>query len=344
MKKARAAVCAMILAGSAGIAWAAGFAPEPVRTARIDYFLIGRSQTRFGEFEFAGGLTLNSTNRAFGGLSGIDFKPDGKSFVAISDTGYWFRGTLLREEGRLVGIRDAEWAPMLNSKGNPLGAKRNADAEGLRLTTIDGREAAYVSFEQTNELRLYRANPDLSLAKPEPVKLPRSATGLVKNRGLETVALAPADGPLAGSPVLVSERSLDRKGNHRSWIVRGPLAGAFSVVRSDDFDVTDGAFLPNGDLLLLERRVIMPFGVGMRLRRIAGDSIRPGALVDGPVVMQADMLNQIDNMEGLAVTTDEEGRARITLVSDDNVSILQRTLILEFIWQGPGTSPGTAVN
>ncbi|MBN9058904.1 MAG: esterase-like activity of phytase family protein, partial [Rhizobiales bacterium] len=315
-----------------------------IRTARIDYFLIGRSQTRFGEFEFAGGLTLNSTNRAFGGLSGIDFRPDGKSFVAISDNGYWFRGTLEREEGRLVGIRDAEWAPMLNGKGNPLGAKRNADAEGLRLTTIDGREAAYVSFEQTNELRLYRANPDLSLARPEPVKLPRSATGLVKNRGLETVALAPAEGPLAGSPVLVSERSLDRKGNHRSWIVRGPLAGAFSVVRSDDFDVTDGAFLPNGDLLLLERRVIMPFGVGMRLRRIAGDSIRPGALVDGPVVMQADMLNQIDNMEGLAVTTDEQGRARITLVSDDNLSILQRTLILEFIWQGPGGSAGTAVN
>ncbi|WP_336802316.1 esterase-like activity of phytase family protein [Kaistia sp. MMO-174] len=344
MKKALAAVCAMILAGSAGIALAAGFVPEPVRTARIDYFLIGRSQTRFGEFEFAGGLTLNSTNRAFGGLSGIDFRPDGKSFVAISDNGYWFRGTLEREEGRLVGIRDAEWAPMLNGKGNPLGAKRNADAEGLRLTTIDGREAAYVSFEQTNELRLYRANPDLSLARPEPVKLPRSATGLVKNRGLETVALAPAEGPLAGSPVLVSERSLDRKGNHRSWIVRGPLAGAFSVVRSDDFDVTDGAFLPNGDLLLLERRVIMPFGVGMRLRRIAGDSIRPGALVDGPVVMQADMLNQIDNMESLAVTTDEQGRARITLVSDDNLSILQRTLILEFIWQGPGGSAGTAVN
>jgi len=344
MKKALAAVCAMILAGSAGIALAAGFVPEPVRTARIDYFLIGRSQTRFGEFEFAGGLTLNSTNRMFGGLSGIDFRPDGKSFVAISDNGYWFRGTLLREEGRLVGIRDAEWAPMLNSKGNPLGAKRNADAEGLRLTTIDGREAAYVSFEQTNELRLYRADPDLALARPEPVKLSRSATGLVKNRGLETVALAPAAGPLAGSPVLVSERSLDKKGNHRSWIVRGPLAGAFSVVRSDDFDVTDGAFLPNGDLLLLERRVIMPFGVGMRLRRIAGDSIRPGALVDGPVVMQADMLNQIDNMEGLAVTTDEEGRARITLVSDDNVSILQRTLILEFIWQGPGSSTGTAVN
>jgi hypothetical protein len=49
-------------------------------------------------------------------------------------------------------------------------------------------------------------------------------------------------------------------------------------------------------------------------------------------------------MEGLAVTTDGDGRARVTLVSDDNLSVLQRTLILEFIWQGPGTASGTAVN
>ena len=338
MNKLRAAVCAMLLAGSASIALAAGFAPEPTRATRIDNFLIGRSQKQFGEFEFAGGLTLTSSNRAFGGLSGIDFEPDGNRVVAISDNGFWFRGTVIREGGKLVGIRDAEWAPMLNSKGKPLGAKRNADAEGLRLTTIDGRLAAYVSFEQTNDLRLYRAAPDLALAVPQPVKLPRSAIGLAKNRGLETVALAPANSPLAGSPILVAERSLDRKGNHRSWIVRGPLAGSFTVARRDEYDVTDGAFLPNGDLLLLERRVIMPFGVGMRLRRIPGDTIRPGALVDGPIVMEADMLNQIDNMEGLAVTTDENGQARITLVSDDNLSVLQRTLMLEFIWQGPGSN------
>ncbi|BCP55131.1 hypothetical protein K32_37480 [Kaistia sp. 32K] len=348
MKGVRAAFAALLLAGSTALApsltFAAGFEPETIRTSRIDQFLIGRSQTQFGEFEFAGGLILTSPNRQFGGLSGIDFGPDGKSFVAISDTGYWFRGTAEREAGRLVGLSDTRWAPMLNAKGQPLGLKHDADAEGLRLTTIDGREAAYVSFEQANELRLYRADPDLALARPEVIKFNRAGRKLVGNRGLETVALAPANGPLKGSPVLVAERSLDKARNHRAWIVRGPLAGAFSVVRSGDYDVTDGAFLPNGDLLILERRLVVPYGVGMRLRRLPGDAIRPGAVVDGPVVMEADMLAQIDNMEGLAVSTDPDGRTRITLVSDDNVSILQRTLMLEFLWQGPGTASGTAVN
>lgn len=350
MRGARAAFAALLLAASASLATAAGFEPETLRTSRIEQFLIGRGQQTFGEFEFAGGLVLTSPNRKFGGLSGIDFRVDGKSFLAISDTGYWFSGTAERENGRLVGISDAHWAPMLNAKGQPLGNKNRSDAEGLRLTILHGRPAAYVSFEQANELRLYRARSDrfsdLAMARPETIKFPRAGRKLVGNRGLETVALAPAGGPLKGAPVLVAERSLDPAGNHRAWIVRGPLAGAFSVVRSGDYDVTDGAFLPNGDLLILERRVIVPYGVGMRLRRLAGDAIRPGAVVDGPVVLEADMLSQIDNMEGLAVSTDPDGRTRVTLVSDDNLSVLQRTLMLEFVWQGPANDAGdgTAVN
>jgi hypothetical protein len=348
MKGARAAFAVLLLAVSANLAFAAGFAPETIRASRIEQFLIGRAQQSFGEFEFAGGLVLTSPNRQFGGLSGIDIRADGKSFLAISDTGYWFSGTLERENGRLVGLADAQWAPMLNARGRPLGPKVRADAEGLRLTTVNGRPAAYVSFEQANELRLYRAPSkefsDLALARPEVIKFPRAGRKLVANRGLETMALAPAGGPLAGAPVLVAERSLDPAGNHRAWVVGGPLAGAFSVVRSGDYDVTDGAFLPNGDLLILERRVVVPYGVGMRLRRLPGDAIRPGAVVDGPVVLEADMLSQIDNMEGLAVSTDPDGRTRVTLVSDDNLSLLQRTLILEFLWQGPAEGTRNAVN
>jgi hypothetical protein len=53
-------------------------------------------------------------------------------------------------------------------------------------------------------------------------------------------------------------------------------------------------------------------------------------MVDGPVIFQADDRAQIDNMEGLAVHRDAQGRTILTLISDDNYSILQRTLLLEF--------------
>lgn len=317
---------------------APGFAPIEIRSSPIDHFLIGRDQTRFGEFEFRGGVTIASSDAAFGGLSGIDFLPNGESFVAISDLGYWFRGRAERSNGWLTGVANAEWAPMLNAEGRPLGAKRNADAEGLRFGARDGRPAAYVSFEQTNDLRTYALGPGLALERPERVRLPKSATGIKRNRGFEALAIAPADSALAGSPILIAERTLNRAGNHRAFVVSGPLAGEFAIRRSDDFDVTDADFLPNGDLLILERRVVMPLGVQMRIRRIDASRIRPGATVDGPVALFADMANQIDNMEGLAVTSDPAGQARITLISDDNRSFIQRTILLEFIWLGPAKS------
>ena len=43
---------------------------------------------------------------------------------------------------------------------------------------------------------------------------------------------------------------------------------------------------------------------------------------------------QIDNMEGLAVDTDANGETILTLISDDNRSILQRTLLLRFRLRG----------
>jgi hypothetical protein len=57
--------------------------------------------------------------------------------------------------------------------------------------------------------------------------------------------------------------------------------------------------------------------------------IKPGAVLDGPVIFEANLGDQIDNMEGLAVHR-SDGQTVLTLVSDDNLSPLQRTLLLQF--------------
>jgi hypothetical protein len=103
------------------------------------------------------------------------------------------------------------------------------------------------------------------------------------------------------------------------------------VKRNGNFDITDGAFLPDGDLLLLERSYTMAEGVKMRLRRIYGETIAAGTVADGPVLLEADMGYQIDNMEGLDVWRRADGAQIVSLISDDNHSILQRNLYLEFI-------------
>ena len=66
------------------------------------------------------------------------------------------------------------------------------------------------------------------------------------------------------------------------------------------------------------------------LASCGGAPIQPGALVDGPVLMEADFGNEIDNMEGLDVWQDAGGATMLSVVSDDNGSFLQRNLYLEF--------------
>ena len=69
----------------------------------------------------------------------------------------------------------------------------------------------------------------------------------------------------------------------------------------------------------------------MRLRRIHGETIAKGQVADGPVLFTADMSFQIDNMEGMDVWRRDDGATMVSLISDDNHSILQRNLYLEFV-------------
>jgi hypothetical protein len=168
------------------------------------------------------------------------------------------------------------------------------------------------------------------MAHGTPIKVPDDFKTFTYNKSLECLAVPPKGMPLAGQLIAVTERSLDAQGNERSFLFAGNHLARFSVKRSEDFDVSDCAVLPPGDLLLLERRFSPTRGLAMRIRRIALGAIGPGALVDGVPLIEADLGYQIDNMEGIAVHRNAAGETIITLVSDDNFSVLQRNLLLQF--------------
>jgi hypothetical protein len=61
------------------------------------------------------------------------------------------------------------------------------------------------------------------------------------------------------------------------------------------------------------------------------EDIKAGATLDGEVLLEADNLLEIDNMEGLTVHRDARGRSILTLISDNNFNrIFQRTLLMQF--------------
>jgi hypothetical protein len=146
--------------------------------------------------------------------------------------------------------------------------------------------------------------------------------------------MVPKGLPLAGTLIAISERGLDADGNLIAFLIGGPSPGQFSVRRTDNFDVSDAVLLPSGDLLVLERKVSWLAGIGIRIRRIALKSVAPGAVVDGPGIVDADLGQEIDNMVGIDAHVTDEGDTVLTMVSDDNFSMIQRTLLLQFTLVG----------
>jgi hypothetical protein len=299
----------------------------PVTTVPIDRFSVADpDQTRFGGLLFRSGLELKSPVSGFGGFSALWRSANGQSLVAVADHAHWLRARVETSEGRLSGLSDAVLSPLLLDSGKPLARSRFFDTESLAIAG----KTAFVGAERSQDIIRFDWDGAGKLARGRPIQVPEEVRELPNNRGLEAMAVAPPRSTLAGALVAIAER--DGRGSDtptKGFLLTGRHQGTFYVARSDDYEIADLAFLPSGDLLLLDRRFSLLGGFSIRLRRIAGAAVRPGALIDGPVLYESDAAQQIDNMEGLAVH--REGRDTVlTLISDDNFNPLQRTLLLEF--------------
>ena len=288
------------------------------------------TQTQFGSLRFRGGLLLTSPHREFGGLSALRMLGDGTRFIALTDKGNWLRARIVYRDGRPIAIADAEMASVLGPDGRPITARRGwYDTEAL----ADDGGTLYVGLERVHEILRFDYGRDGLRARGQPIAAPPAIKALPPNRGIECLVMPPKGQPLAGTLIAISERGLDAAGNILGFLI-GPGGGTFTVKRSDEFDVSDCALTPRGDLLILERRFSWTRGLAVRIRRVPLTRVSPRAVLDGPEVIVADMGYQIDNFEGLAVHREASGAVVLTLISDDNFSALQRTMLLQFTLVG----------
>lgn len=321
-----------LLAGLAGLAMpGAALAIEQTRfpveiAARRIAAFEPRSpdRRRFGALQFRGGLVLSCHHPRFGGFSGLWRSPDGRDLVSLTDRGYWLTGKVATVDGRLAGLDAAEMAAMLDAAGRPLARSKSFDTESLAI--VGGH--AYVGVERSHEILRFDWARDGVEARARSLPVPPPIKKLPRNRGLEALGIVPS-GPHKGAIVAIAERSGKEDAPTMGVLLGQGMPAFFQVGRPGGYDITDLAFLPGGDMLVLERWYRAWRGVGMRIRRIAPGELKAGAVLDGPVLIEADLGYEIDNMEGLSVHQ-ENGRTILTLISDDNFSSLQRTLLLEF--------------
>lgn len=303
---------------------------------------------RFGKLEFLGGLVLTSPSRNFGGWSALALDADGKRLLAISDTGVWLTGELTYASGRPSGIADARLGPLVGFDGKPFARGRERDSEGLALAsgTLDHGEAL-ISFEGIHRILRYpvsRAGVGPPLSS---LSLPADTARMSANKSLESVCVLKA-GPEAGAVVTLAERypPENAASDHVGWLNRAGAWRRLAITDIDDFYLTDCHGLPDGSMLVLERRFRWKDvldGVRMRLRRFTPAEIASGQPMAGEILIAASKAHEIDNMEGLAAHPGPNGTTILTMISDDNFNhLMQRTVLLQFALPAAEALPAPA--
>lgn len=302
----------------------------------------GRAGTKgdTGKLSFRGGLVLSADHANFGGWSGLALEDDGRKFIAVSDAGAWMAGEITYNGEAPSGVRDARMGPLLTLDGKNLKKGRDRDAEAVALLSGNlAKGTLLVSFEQNARIARY----DFSNAGVSPTRgflsLPEKSRKMRRNSGLEAMTVMKG-GPFKGAVIAFSERMRDAKKNHAGWIWTEGRAEPLNIKDQGDFDIVDVASLEDGGIIVLERRFRWTEGLRIRLRKVEASEIANNGPVSGETLLEADLMSEIDNMEGLALNRDAKGALILTLISDDNFNrYLQRTLLLQFALPGDVAKP-----
>jgi hypothetical protein len=275
----------------------------------------------FGSLTLLSAFRLESKDKRFGGLSGLSIGAEHKIY-AISDRGYWLSARMeMDSNGVLMNLVDWQIAPILTTtKTSVTGALR--DAEALAIA----RDGSFlVAFEGVHRIWRYNPAPKTFESIPVNVPVPPAVVRAPNNGGIEGLTMLP-DGRL----LALTEELENPDGSFKGWLIDDGRFAELSYVPAEGFRVTDCAALNNGDVIVLERRYV-PFGIlSARLTLVKGKSLQPGAKLDGKELLKLEQPLAVQNFEAVAAQQTSKG-TMIYIVSDDNYSPFQQTLLLQFL-------------
>jgi hypothetical protein len=261
-------------------------------------------------------------------LSGMAWDEDEQLLYAISDKGHLVHLRPQFKDGILTGVDFLHAYPLLDEHGSRL--KRGmTDAEDLAIRNANngsrGDSELVISFEDVPRLVRYRPDGTWLGEEPLPELLRDQHNYEGRNAELEAVALHPQFGLLTApqkplkteSPGLMSLYAQ----SGRQW--------QFAPIDTEDSDIVSLAITPKNEVLILERRYKNFFTpIIFAVRRVRLEEQPGGGLLTVEDVARFSNTDgfRIDNFEGLA---HHQGN-RYFMVSDDNNSAIQQTLLLYF--------------
>jgi len=260
-------------------------------------------------------------------LSGLAWDADAGVLIMLSDDGYLAHTRPVFENGVLVRLQYLAAFPLRDAGGRPVEGDA-ADSEGLAIRNARNGEAGdtelLVSFEVEPRLLRYTSEGRRLGAIELPPALAAIDNYQGENKALEAITEHPAHGVL-----LAPERPL--AGDPGPGLPLFTLAGErwrYPPVDPDYSSIVELETAHDGRLLVLERRfknIFSPVVFSIRALSLPApdDPLATPAVTDIVRLSNKSEI-RVDNFEGLAR---HEGR-RYFVVSDDNESSIQKTLLL----------------
>jgi len=278
---------------------------------------------RVGRLSWRGGIEITARGSRVGGLSGLLVSADGARLLAVSDRAYWLTADLVYDTaGRLTGVADGQMARLRDVNGKALSKRTLRDAESLASLTGG---TLMVSFERAHRLWCYDLDDRRPTGRATPWPAPDGLAEAPRNGGLEALT------ELSDGSLLALTEDLDDGDGKTGYLWRHGAWSRLTYLAEPGFKPTGASRLPDSDdVLVIERRVSTFSGFHVRLVRIAAADIQPGARLRGEELARWGAPLTVDNFEGLAARRGADGEILIYLLSDDNFSLFQRTLLLMF--------------
>ena len=297
---------------------------------------------------YVGGWVLTSDEKAFGGLSAVDVLPDG-NLLTVSDSGA-FVWIGLKDEADFEPETQGSIAYMRGADGKYLTGTRGDDSEGLALK--DG--LALVSFEREHRVLAFDLEGCGAAARGVLVHdlqpmVTAAGFNISGNSGAEALALAGDDQLLIGIEkrsqygAALSIGEFTREPSINTYIGNGPrqsLTGADMLpgMNTDSRDLTlytvhRGYGPIRGNSIGIQETPLKWELRGEPPRNYVPDmSVLPHAYMPGKSRVLAELKSPltVDNFEGIAAIRRADDGIRIYIISDDNFSSNQRTLLMAF--------------
>jgi hypothetical protein len=317
-----------------------------------------------GALTFVAGFHLTSPDKRFGGLSDIHFLPDG-NLLAVSDLGH-FVWLDLGKDG--ITPTTARIADMLDEHGQPLDGKREADSEGL---AVNGG-LALASFERDHRVLAYDLGDCGAAARGAPIvyggysrSMPDAFAAakidVPENNSLEALAVTPdwfmfsgleqqvdGSGPLSARPVeappsfdLRIEKgapdfvAIDLLPENAKGAEKGDVR-AFTLHRGFSSLLGNAITISETHLQRYLDQTNLPADRESETMERAHERYR---VTSSRRLAEMNIVLTIDNFEGLAAKQLPDGTVRLFVISDDNYSSAQRTLLM--IYDLPPEKPAS---